>query len=141
MQVIQRDKFSPTDSDNIGAAFLKHHVVSGVPMTAQEIQGLRIALNVRGFRAMRHLGHRIFFAALPFWFPVPKENLCDWEDIVVHLSLGLIWNVIIEMRDRYWLRVQRDGRGDGFHLFVDYLLGDGVKDEGVPTRDLVVKAC
>ena len=59
-------------------------------MTAKEIKGLRIALNVRGFRAMRHLNHRMFVVGLAFWFPLVKERLCDWEDIVVHLSPGLI---------------------------------------------------
>ena len=48
-QVLRRDKFSPSDSDKIELSFLKHHVVSRVPMTAKEIEGLRIALNVRGF--------------------------------------------------------------------------------------------
>ena len=47
-QVIQRDQFSPTDSDKIELCFLKHHTVSNVPITAKEIEGLRIALNVRG---------------------------------------------------------------------------------------------
>ena len=99
VQVIQRDKFSSTDLDNIEVSFLKYHVVSGAPMTPDEIQGLRIALNVRGYRAMRHVSHRIFLAALPFWLPLPKEKLCDWEDIVSRLSLGLIWKMVIEMRD------------------------------------------
>lgn len=51
-QVIQRDRFSPTDSDKIQASFLKHHVVSGIPMTAKEMEGLRIALDTNGFRAL-----------------------------------------------------------------------------------------
>ena len=39
------------------------------------------------------------------------------------------------------MRMQQDGRGDAFHHFVDYQLGVSVEDEGVPMRDLVVKAC
>ena len=75
VQVIQHEKFLPTDSDNIEASFLKHHVVSGVPMTSNEIQVLHIALNVHGFRTMRHVSHCIFVAAIPFRFPLPKEKL------------------------------------------------------------------
>ena len=40
-QVIQRDK--------IELCFLKHHTMSNVPMTAKEIEGLRIAFNVPVF--------------------------------------------------------------------------------------------
>ena len=56
-QVLRRDEFSPSDSDKIESCFLKHHVVGRVPMTVKEIEGLRIALNVCGFRAMRHVSH------------------------------------------------------------------------------------
>ena len=48
-QVIQRDKFSPADSDKIELCYLKHHAVNAIPMTTKEIEGLRLALNVRGF--------------------------------------------------------------------------------------------
>ena len=80
--VIQRDEFSPSDSDKIDLCFVKHHTVSQVPMTMGEIQGLRVALNVRGYRAMRYLSRRAFVVGLAFWIPLPKEKLCDWEDIV-----------------------------------------------------------
>ena len=40
-----------------------------------------------------------------------KEKLCDWEDIVARLSLGLIWNMVSEMHDRYERRVQRRVKG------------------------------
>ena len=90
---------------------------------------------------MRHLSHRAFVVGLAFWIPLPKEKLCDWEDIVAHLSLGLIWNMVSEMRHRYTLRVERDGKGDVFHHFVDYLLSVCVEDDDVATRDCVVKTC
>lgn len=137
-QVLRRDKFSPVDSDKIERCFLKHHVVNCVPMTSKEIEVLRIALNVHGFRAMRHVSHRVFAVGLACWFPLPKEKLCDWEDIVARLSLGPIWNMVSEMRDRYQLLVQRDGRGDSFHHLLDYLLEVCVEDDEVPTRDCVV---
>ena len=122
-EVLRRDTFSPAASDKIELCFLKHHVVSRIPMTAKEIEGLCIALNVSGFQAMRHVSHRIFVVGLAFWFPLPKEKLCDWEeDIVVRLSLGLIWNMLSEMHDRYERRVQREGQGDAFHHFPHYLL-------------------
>ena len=140
-QVIKRDKFSPTDSDKIEAAFLKHHTVNSVPMTAEEIHGLRVALNVRGYRAMRHVSHRIFLAAIPFWIPLAKEKVCEWEDIVSRLSLGLTWNQVDTMRDQYWDRVRRDGRGDAFHHLIDYLLGLGMEDDGVATREMTMKGC
>ena len=140
-QVLQRDKFLPADSDKIEYCFLKHHAVSRIPMTSEEIQGLRIALNVWGFRAMRHVSHRVFAVGLAFWFPLPKEKLCDWEDIAARLSLGLIWNMLSEMWDRYERRVQREGRGDSFHHFLDYLLEMGEEDDEVPTRDCVVQTC
>ena len=141
-QVIKRDDFSAEDSDKIESCFLKHHTVNAIPMTAKEIEGLRIALNVRGFRAMRHLSRRMFTVGLAFWFPLPKEKLCDWEDIVSRLSLGLIWNMVSEMRHRYALRVERDGgKGDVFHHFVDHLLEVGVVDEDVPSREFVVRTC
>ena len=139
--LIQRDEFSPADSDKIDLCFIKHHTVSNVPMTAEEIQGLRVALNVHGYRAMRHLSRRAFVVGLAFWIPLPKEKLCDWEDIVSRLSLGLIWNMVSEMRHRYALRVERDGKGDVFHHFVDYLLSVSVRDDGVATRDCVIQTC
>ena len=76
------DKFLPPDSDKIESSFLKHHVVGRLPLTGKEIEGLRIALNVRGFQAMPHASHRVFAVGLAFWFPLPKKKLCDWEDIV-----------------------------------------------------------
>ena len=140
-QVLRRDKFSTADSDKIEFCFLKHHVVSRIPMTYEEIQGLRIALNVRGFRAMRYVSHRVFAVGLAFWFPLSKDKLCDWEDIAARLSLGLIWNMVSEMRDRYERRVQSEDRGDSFHHFLDYLLEVGEEDDEVPTRDCVVQTC
>ena len=110
-------------------------------MTKEEIRGLRIALNVRGYRAMRHLSRRAFVVGLAFWIPLPKEKLCDWEDIVSRLSLGLIWNMVSEMRHRYALRVERDGKGTVFHHFVDYLLNVCVEDNDVATRDCVIQTC
>ena len=110
-------------------------------MTSEEIQGLRIALNVRGFRAMRYVSHRVFAVGLAFWFPLSKDKLCDWEDIAARLSLGLIWNMVSEMRDRYERRVQSEDRGDSFHHFLDYLLEVGEEDDEVPTRDCVVQTC
>ena len=100
-QVLRWDKFSPADSDKIEYCFLKHHAATRIPMTSEEIHGLHVALNVRGFRAMRHVSHRVFAVGLTFWFPLPKDKLCDWEDIVARLTLGLIWNMLSEMRDRY----------------------------------------
>ena len=141
-QVIKRDEFSPEDSDKIDLCFLKHHAVNTIPMTTKEMEGLRIALNVRGFRAMRHVSRRMFVVGLAFWFPLTKEKLCDWEDIVSRLSLGLIWNMVSEMRHRYALRVERDGgRGDVFHHLVNHLLEVGVVDEGVTSREFVVRTC
>ena len=52
VQVIQRDKFSPADTDKIELSFIKYHVVARVPMTAKEIEGLGMALNAHRFRAM-----------------------------------------------------------------------------------------
>ena len=140
-QVLRRDKFTPEESDKIEYCFLKHHAARHIPMTSGEIHGLRVALNVRRFRAMRHVSHRIFAVGLTFWFPLPKDKLCDWEDIVSRLSLGLIWNMVVEMRGRYRRRVQREGRGDAFHHFVEYLLEVAEEDDGVPTRDCVVQTC
>ena len=140
-QVLRRNKFSPLDSDKIERCFLKHHLVSRMPMTSKEIEGLRIALNFHGFRAMRHVSFRVFAVGLAFWFSLPKEKLYNWEDIVAHLSLGLIWNMVSQMRDRYQLRVQRDGRGNSFHHLLDYLLEVCVEDDEVPTRDCVGQTC
>ena len=139
--VLRRDKFTPQEADKIEYCFLKHQAATRIPMTSEEIHGLRIALNVRGFRAMRHVSHRVFAVGLPFWFPLPKYKLCDWEDIVARLTLGLLWNMVSEMRDRYQRRVQREGRGDAFHHLVDYLLEVGEEDDEVPTRDCVVQTC
>ena len=141
IQVIQRDEFSPHDNDLIEGAFLKHHTVNKVPMTTDERTGLRVALNVNGYRAMRHVSHRIFVVALYFWLPMSKDKMCDWEDIVARLSLGLIFDMLSEMRTRYRSCVERDGRGDAFHHFVDYLLEAGEVDDEVAERDCVVKTC
>ena len=37
--------------------------------------------------------------------------------------------------------MQRDGRGDAFHHFLDYLLEVAEEDDKVPTRDCVVQTC
>ena len=60
---------------------------------------------------------------------------------MARLSLGLIWNMVSEMRDRYQLRVQREGRGDSFHHLLDHLLEVCVEDDEVPKRDCVVRTC
>ena len=140
-QVLRRDKFSPEESDKIEYCFLKHHAASRIPMTSEEIQVVRIAMNVRGFRAMRHVSHRVFAVGLAFWFPLPKEKLCEWEDIALGLTLGLTWNMVSKMRTRYDLRVKRDGKGDDFHHFVDYLLDVCVEDDDLVSRACVVRSC
>ena len=141
MQVIQRDTFSPEDNDKIEAAFLKHHGVIKVRMTTEERTGLRVALNVHGYRAMRHVSHRIFIVALQFWWALPKHQMCDWEDVVARLSLGLTWDKLSELRAQFRTRVEKDGRGDAFHHFVDYLLEAGEVDDEVAQRDCVLKTC
>ena len=60
-QVLRRDKFTPEESDKIEYCLLFFHV-----------------------------SHRVFAVGLSFWFPLPKDKLCDWEDIVARLTLGLI---------------------------------------------------
>ena len=57
------------------------------------------------------------------------------------LTLGLIWNIVSEMRDRYQRRVEREGRGDAFHHLLNYLLEVAEEDDEVPTRDCVVQTC
>ena len=49
--------------------------------------------------------------------------------------------MVSEMRDHYQLCVQCNGRGDGFHYLLDYLLEVCVEDDEVPTRDCVVQTC
>ena len=70
-----------------------------------------------------------------------KEKLCKWEDVAQRLSLELIWNNLSEMRSRFDLRVQRDGKGDAFHHFLDYLLEMAVEDDEVVTHSCVLKCC
>ena len=67
--------------------------------------------------------------------------MCDWEDIVARLSLGLTWTKMAEIRAQCQTRVEKDGRGDAFHHFVDYLLEAGEVDDEVSGRDCVVKTC
>ena len=141
IQVIQRDKFSPSENDKIEGAFLKHRIGTKVRMTTEERVGLRVALNVNGYRAMRHVSHRIFLLGLQFWWALPKAQVCEWEDIVARLSLGLIWTKMAEIRAQCQTRVEKDGRGDAFHHFVDYLLEAGEVDDEVSGRDCVVKTC
>ena len=100
-QVIQRNQFSSTNSDKIDLCLIKHHIVSCVPMRAQQIDGLRIAAKIRGFCAMRHVSHSVFVVGLAFWFPLSKEKLCEWEDIALRLTLGLTWNMVSKMCTRY----------------------------------------
>ena len=140
-QVIQRSQFTPAESDKIELCFLKHQIVTRIPMTRQELTGLRIAVKVQGFNAMRHVSHRVFIVGMCFWVPLVKEKMCEWEDIAQRLSLGLIWNNVSEMRSRYDLCVHRDGKGDAFHHFLDYLLEMAYEDDEVVTRSCVVKCC
>ena len=46
-----------------------------------------------------------------------------------------------EIRSRYDLHVQRDGKGDAIHHFLDYLLEMAFEDDEVVTRSCVVKGC
>ena len=110
-------------------------------MTTEEKMGLWVALNVRGYRGMRHMSQGIFAVALFFWMRLPKKRLCEWQDIVARLSLGLIWNTMSEMRDCYRKRVEQDGRGNVFHHFVDYLLEVGEVVDEVAKFDCVLKTC
>ena len=80
-QVIQKNHFTPAESDKIEACFLKHHRMNQIPMTGKEIEGLRIAVKVLGYNAMRHVNHRVFIMGMTFWVPAVKEKLCKWEDI------------------------------------------------------------
>ena len=139
--VVQRNHFTPAESDKIELCFLKHQIVTKIPMTRQELVGLRVAVKVQGCNAMRHVSHRVFIVGMCFWVPLVKEKMCEWEDIAQRLSLGLIWNNVSEMRGRYDLRVQRDGKGDAFHHFLDYLLEMAFEDDDVVTRSCVVKCC
>ena len=77
---------------------------------------------------------------MTFWVPAVKEKLCEWEDITQRLSFGLTWNMVSEMRGRYDLRVQRDGKGDAFHHFLDYLLELAMVNDDVVTLCCVVKS-
>lgn len=129
--VIQKNYFSEKDLDLIDLCFMKHQVVSRIPMTEKEIRGLRVAINVPGLNALR----------LIFWAPLKKGLYCEWEDVATRLSLGVTYNNLSEMRSRYDLRVKRDGKGDAFHHYLDHLLESAVHDEEVVTRDCVVKTC
>ena len=140
-QVIQRSQFTPAESDKIDLCFLKHQIVTRIPMTRQELSGLRIAVKVQGYNAMRHVSHRVFVVGMCFWVPLVKEKLCEWEHIAQHLSLGLIWNNVSEMQSRFDLCMQRDGKWDAFHHFLDYLLEMAFEDDEVVTRSCVVKCC
>ena len=71
-QVIQKDPFSEKDMDLIDLCFLKHQVVSRIPMTQKEIQGLRVAAKLSRLNALRHISHRVFLTGLVFWAPLKK---------------------------------------------------------------------
>lgn len=58
--VIQNDHFSEKDMDLIDLCFLKHQVVSRIPMTQKEIHGLCVAVNVPGLNALCHVSSRLF---------------------------------------------------------------------------------
>ena len=140
-QVIQKSHFTPAESDKIEACFLKYHLVNQIPMMEVEIERLRISTKVSGYNAMRHVSPRVFIVGMTFWVPPVKEKLCESEDITQRLSFGLTWNMVSEMRVRYDLRVQRDGKGDAFHHFLDHLLEMATLDYDVVTRCCVVKSC
>jgi len=127
--------------DLIDLCFLKHQVVSRIPMTQKEIQGLRVAANVPGLNALRQVSHRLFLTGLVFWAPLKKGLYCEWEDVATRLSLGLTYNNLSGMRSRYDLRVERDQKGDAFHHFLDHLLECAFHDEEVVTQACVVKTC
>ena len=60
---------------------------------------------------------------------------------MARLSLGLTWDKLSELRAQFRTRVEKDGRGDAFHHFVDYLLEAGEVDDEVAQRDCVLKTC
>ena len=86
-QVLRRDEFSPSDSDKIESCFLKHHVVSRVSMTVKEIEGLRIALNVFGFRAMRHVSHCVCRGIGVLVSPSERKSTGDCAECKVFASV------------------------------------------------------
>lgn len=51
--------------------------------------------------------------------------------VAVRLSLGLTYN----------LRVERDGKGDAFHHYLNHLKEKAVRDEEVVMRRCLVKVC
>ena len=63
-QVIQKSHFTPAESDKVDLCFLKHQIVSQIPMTKKEIEGLCVASKVQGYNAMRHASHRVFVGFL-----------------------------------------------------------------------------
>ena len=75
--VVQKDHFTEKNMDLIDLCFLKHQVVSRIPMTQKEIQGLRVAANVPGLNALRHVSHRVFLTGLAFWMPLDNSMFCE----------------------------------------------------------------
>lgn len=139
--MVQQSQFSVDKCDKIDLCFLKHHATNCVPMTVHEMEWICLATKVKGFRTMRHVSHRVFVVGLAFWYPLPKEQLCEWEDIALRLSLGLIWNLVSEMRSHYHNRVRPDGKEDAFHHFIDYLKEMCVEDDVVTRACLVRSSC
>ena len=141
IRVVQTKEFTVEQVDLIERCFLKHHTFTRIPLTQKEMQGLETARLIEGPRAMFHVSYRIFMVGMSFWFPVQKETVCDWADVTTRLSLGLIWNLISEMRSRFELRVQAEKKGDAFHHFLEYLVEAAYEDESVKRTNVMMSSC
>ena len=63
------------------------------------------------------------------------------EDVATRLSIGLIWNMISEMRSRFEVRLQAEKKGDAFHHFLEHLAEVAYENESVKEPGMVVKSC
>ena len=141
IRVVQNKEFTVEQVDLIERCFIKHHSCARIPLTQKEMQGLETARCIQGPRAMRQVSYRIFMVGMSFWFPVPKQNVCEWVDVVSRLSMGLIWINISEMRSRFEVRVQAEKKGDAFHHFLEYLAEVVYEQESVKQASIVVSSC
>ena len=139
--IVHNDTFTVAQTKMIEMVFVLHHSKPYIPMTKREIRGITKALKTPGIDSMRHASYRIFVVGAAFWFPLERSVYCEWEDVATCLSLGLVFENLSEMRQRFKARKKYGPRKDRdpFHHFLNELLEMNYEsDDGRKCTELVM---
>lgn len=59
------------------------------------------ALNIREIESMCYVSYRVFIVGVAFWLPLERKVYCKREDVATRLSLGFMFENLVEMRGQF----------------------------------------